>query len=119
MASLPEFAFKMRNYTGVVDEGGSNVTITNNWLIDDFIVTEIKQLGVVQRNVGIRPKLFNGLLPIPTFDEFLSEVHHIAHGLNKSVGEFKGIQKLLMGELCFVSMFQMVTRKHFQALLSK
>jgi glycerophosphoryl diester phosphodiesterase len=86
VASLPQFAHKMRNYTGIVDEGGNPITIRNNWIIDDFTLDEIRELGVHQRVAGIRPTLFNGLLHIPTFQEFLSQVHHSAHGLNKSIG---------------------------------
>ncbi|XP_035710865.1 glycerophosphodiester phosphodiesterase GDPD5 [Folsomia candida] len=86
IASLPQFADRVRNFTGVIDENGNEQTIRNNWMFNDLTKEELQSLGVVQRGVGIRPRLFDGNLKIPTFAEFLSQVHHMAYGLNRSMG---------------------------------
>lgn len=86
VASLPQFADKMTNFTGVIDEDMAPITITDDWFIKDFTLAELRQIKVVQRQIGIRPQLFNDLFTIPTFEEYLQNVHHNAFRLNKSVG---------------------------------
>ncbi|XP_021946148.1 glycerophosphodiester phosphodiesterase GDPD5 isoform X2 [Folsomia candida] len=86
VALLSQFDHKKKNFTGVIDEGMGNVTITDDWFIKDFTLDELKVLKVIQKDVGIRPQRFNNMFGIPTFEDYLTTVHHNAFRLNKSVG---------------------------------
>jgi len=86
VASLPQFADKMTNYTGPVEEEGGDSTMLNNWFIKDFTIAELQTLRVNQRAKGIRPTMYNGFFKIPTFNEFLDTVHHSSFNLQKPVG---------------------------------
>lgn len=62
------------------------ITITEDWFIKDFTLAELQQLKVVQKNIGIRPQFFNDLFTIPTFEQYLQNVHHNAFRLKKAIG---------------------------------
>ncbi|ODM89107.1 Glycerophosphodiester phosphodiesterase GDPD6 [Orchesella cincta] len=63
--------FDERNITidGVVK------TIKDDWLISDFTLAQLQTIKVIQKATGIRPKYFDKMFSIPTFDEFIEAVH--------------------------------------------
>lgn len=64
VASKPEFAKRKRRSTDPEYEG------RDDWWVSDFTLAEIRTLRAVQPFPG-RPKVFDGLYKIPTFDEVL------------------------------------------------
>ncbi len=64
IASKPEFANRKRK-TDDPDYG-----TRNDWWVEDFTLAEIKSLRAVQPFPG-RPKVYDGLYQVPTFDEVL------------------------------------------------
>ena len=58
---------------------------TDDWLIRDFTLAELRTLKVVQQKTGIRPQHFNSF-SIPTFKEFLDTVHRLSYKLNRTIG---------------------------------
>ncbi|CAL8127979.1 unnamed protein product [Orchesella dallaii] len=49
--------------------------ITSNWLVSNFTWAELKTLRVIQKAKGIRPKYFDRMFGIPSFDEFMEIAH--------------------------------------------
>lgn len=64
VASKPEFANRKRKTDDAAYEGRTD------WWVEDFTLAEIKSLRAVQPFAG-RPKVFDGLYQVPTFDEVL------------------------------------------------
>lgn len=64
VASKPEFASRKRRSTDPEYEGRVD------WWVSDFTMAELKTLRAVQPFPG-RPKVFDGLYQIPTFDQVL------------------------------------------------
>jgi glycerophosphoryl diester phosphodiesterase len=82
-----EFADRMvEQFNEVIDEGAAPANITNEWFIKDFTLEELKNLTVIQKDAGIRPKIFDNLFKIPTFEEYLEVVHNAALALKRSIG---------------------------------
>lgn len=93
VADHPEFAHLMRNVTiSDPDGSGGNVTLTNDWLIHDFTLAELKTLklkvvggGPENKNMRL-PAFFDGMFTIPTFQEYLDLVHTDAAKLGRRIG---------------------------------
>ncbi|KAJ9064007.1 hypothetical protein DSO57_1034933 [Entomophthora muscae] len=78
-----KFSSRRRNFTGELD--GKPTTIENEYFISDFTVAELKELRVVQKEVGVRPQYFNELFQIPTLEEFLEEMVTAADKLGRPI----------------------------------
>ncbi|KAI9094887.1 PLC-like phosphodiesterase [Phlyctochytrium arcticum] len=77
----PEFAHLMRNTTIWDPSGnGGNITFTNDWLIHDFKLAELRTLrltggvgGGGDNTTSMRyPRFFDGIFQIPTLSEFFN-----------------------------------------------
>ncbi|CAL8146763.1 unnamed protein product [Orchesella dallaii] len=53
---------------------GETYTIKDDWLVSDFTLEQIKRLRKIQHKIGNRPRYFDRLFPVPTFDEFMKAV---------------------------------------------
>ncbi|CAG7731366.1 unnamed protein product, partial [Allacma fusca] len=56
------------------------------WYIQNFTLQELQTIKIFQKDTGIRPKEFNGIFSIPTFQEFLDTIHDLNYKLGRSIG---------------------------------
>ncbi|RUS26404.1 PLC-like phosphodiesterase [Jimgerdemannia flammicorona] len=88
VADHPEFAHLKRNLT-FYDVGDGIVHITNDWLVSDFSLAELKTLRVKHVNVGpksIRLPYFDQVFSIPTLVEFLELVANVTEKVGYPTG---------------------------------
>ncbi len=83
VASHPEFADRRR--TLLLD--GVSVT---GWWTHDFTLAELKTLRAVERLPAVRQRntLFNGLFPVPTFQEVLDLRSRLSKELGRTIGVY-------------------------------
>jgi len=83
VASRPEFADRRR--TVVLD--GVSVT---GWWTQDFTLAELKKLRAVERIPAVRQRdtLYDGLFPVPTFEEVLDLRARLSRELGREIGVF-------------------------------
>jgi glycerophosphoryl diester phosphodiesterase len=83
VAAHPEFASRRR--TVLLD--GVSVT---GWFTHDFTLAELKTLRAVERIPQLRQHntLYNGLFPVPTFQEVLDLRRRLSQELNREIGVF-------------------------------
>jgi glycerophosphoryl diester phosphodiesterase len=83
VASRPEFAGRRR--TVVLD--GVSVT---GWFTHDFTLAELKTLRAVERLPAVRQRntLYNGLFPVPTFQEVLDLRARLSKDLGRTIGVY-------------------------------
>jgi glycerophosphoryl diester phosphodiesterase len=81
VAQRPEFADRKRT---VLLDGVS----TTGWFTHDFTLAELKTLRAVERLPAVRQRntLYNGLFPVPTFQEFLDLRDRLAKELGRDLG---------------------------------
>ncbi|CAL8071341.1 unnamed protein product [Orchesella dallaii] len=68
---------------------GEVKTIRDDWLISDFTLAQLKTLRIIQKETGIRPKYFDRMFSIPTFDEFMEAVHKFTFKVSSMDGKDK------------------------------
>jgi glycerophosphoryl diester phosphodiesterase len=83
VASHPEFADRKR--TKVLD--GTTLT---GWFTEDFTLAELKTLRAVERLPAVRQRntLYNGLFPVPTFQEILDLRAKLSRQLGREIGVY-------------------------------
>jgi glycerophosphoryl diester phosphodiesterase len=83
VANHPEFADRKRT---VVLDG----VPTTGWFTHDFTLTELKTLRAVERIPAVRQHntMYNGLWPVPTFQELLDLRVRLSHELGRELGVF-------------------------------
>jgi glycerophosphoryl diester phosphodiesterase len=83
VAARPEFAARKR--TLVLD--GATVT---GWWTHDFTLAELKTLRAVERLPAVRQRntIFNGLFPVPTFQEVLDLRARLSKELGRTIGVY-------------------------------
>jgi glycerophosphoryl diester phosphodiesterase len=83
VAAHPEFA--ARKATKTVD----GVTATG-WFTEDFTLAELRTLRAKERLPQVRPRntLYDGLYPVPTFQEIIDLVHAESHRLRRTIGVY-------------------------------
>ena len=85
VAAHPEFAGRRR--TGVNVDGG----LENGWFVSDFTLKELKTLRAIQplsAPPDNRPKQFDGLFKVPTFDEVLALARREGRKRGRTVGVY-------------------------------
>jgi glycerophosphoryl diester phosphodiesterase len=83
VAAHPEFAG--RRTTKLVD--GRPVT---GWFAEDFTLAELRTLRAIERLPRLRQRntLYDGLFPVPTFDEILQLRERLCHELEREIGVY-------------------------------
>jgi glycerophosphoryl diester phosphodiesterase len=83
VADHPEFADRRRT---VVLDG----VPTTGWFTHDFTLAELKRLRAVERLPQVRQHntIFNGLFPVPTFDEVLALRERLSRELHREIGVY-------------------------------
>jgi glycerophosphoryl diester phosphodiesterase len=83
VASRPEFAGRKR--TVLLDD-----VPTTGWFTHDFTLAELKTLRAVERLPQVRQRntLYNGLFPIPTFQEVLDLRARLSKELGREIGVY-------------------------------
>jgi hypothetical protein len=97
--SHPQFLHLRGNYTIIVD--GEEENLINDYLVVNFTLAELKTLTLNQRQKGVRLQYFNGLFPIPTFQEFIDSVHKISSELAKPIGSWGIIDIILAPRIAY------------------